>query len=291
MASRRRWSLGLLSFLLLALGPLVLGLGFALLYSLGLIGRLSEGLTLEHWQAVLGGAEFYQSLGYSLAIALVSIGVSTLLALLLVSWAKESLQRGALALALYLPLALPTAVVAFLGFQWWSGGGLLARAAYQLGWIASSEDFPVLINDRLGVGIVLAHLGMATPFLAVYFSALYRSERVAQFRELAQTLGMPARAAAWRVVMPVLLWRGRATLLLYGMFVFGSYEIPLLLGSQSPQMLTVLTVRKLSRFSLHDVPQTYVIVVCYAVLVLMVFGLWAGWRRYAARLEPQTLVP
>lgn len=68
--------------------------------------------------------------------------------------------------------------------------------------------------------------------------------------------------------MPVLLRQSFPTLVLYFIFVMGSYEIPLLLGSQSPQMMSVLTIRKLQRFDLTDMPQAYVVGVLYTVFVV-----------------------
>ena len=263
-----------IGFVVLALGPMLLGLGYASLYSLGLIGRLSEGLSFEHWEAVLGSWDFYESLVFSLLMAVASIGISTLLALGLVSWLGDRMHQGVWALAGYLPLAFPAVVVAYLGFQWLSAGGLFSRLAYQLGMVEGTADFPELINDSLGLGILAAHVCMATPFLWVYFAALYRQEGVSALVRVSQTLGLGGWGQVWRVIAPVLLWRGRSTLILYGMFVVGSYEIPLLLGSQGRPMLSVLVVRKLSRFSLADIPQGYVMLVCYGCLVMLFLGLW-----------------
>ncbi len=71
-----------------------------------------------------------------------------------------------------------------------------------------------------------------------------------------------------RVVVPLLLRRAAAPLLLYFIFVLGSYEVPLLLGTQSPQMVSVLTVRKLRGYDLAGYPEGYVVATLYAGLVL-----------------------
>jgi putative spermidine/putrescine transport system permease protein len=173
--------------------------------------------------------------------------------------------------------------VAFLGFISLSDAGLLARFAYHLGLLEATTDFPSLINDRWGIGIVTAHVFMASPFLTLYFASLYRSERVEELRELAGSLGLAPKQQFVKLVMPLLLRRGRATLGLYSMFVFSSYEIPLLLGSQEPAMYAVLTIRKLQRFNLADVPQAYVMSVCYAIFMLLGLLLWRSWKVWHRR--------
>ena len=55
---------------------------------------------------------------------------------------------------------------------------------------------------------------------------------------------------------------------MYFIFLLGSYEIPLLLGVQAPQMLSVLTVRKLRDFDLHTQPEAYALAVLYSGFVL-----------------------
>lgn len=258
-------SLGL--FLALTALPITLGIGYSLLRSTGLAGFGAEGFTLRHWEAVLSGGEFWRSLGISFWVAACSIGLSLILALAAVLKEPERWQRGSLSWLMYLPLTLPAMVVAFVVFQTLSGAGLVSRLAYSIGLTSGIEDFPNWINDSWGTGIIAAHVFMATPFFIIFFAELYQSERLGEYAQLAATLGATARQSARRVVMPVLLRQSLPTLALYFIFVMGSYEIPLLLGSQSPQMLSVLTIRKLQRFDLSDIPQAYVIGVLYMAFV------------------------
>lgn len=271
-----------LVFLLLTVGPIALGLGYAGLYSLGIVGLLGSGFTFSHWSAVLKNAEFWWSLGFSAGVAGITILLSTTLSLMAVLRWRDRTLRGLRAYVFYIPLAIPATVMAFLIFQWLGDAGLLSRLAYQLHLTGSTTDFPTLINDQYGIGIIAAHLLMATPFLVIFFSNLYLSERVTQLRDLAATLGLTPGATARRLIVPLLLRQGRATLLLYGIFVFSSYEIPLLLGSQSPAMVSILAIRKLQRYNLGDIPQAYVISVLYAVCLLAVLLLWLVWSRYRA---------
>lgn len=273
MQSRAK-NISLLFFLILTAVPLGAGLIYALLYSLGLTGILNSGFTLAHWQKLLLGNEFWWSLGFSGWIAFATMAISVALALAAVLRWQRAFEGRFLSFLIYLPLVFPAMVMGFYTFQMLSKSGVLSRVSYQLGWIDNLNHFPDWINDNWGIGIIVAHAFMATPFLIILFSNLYQNERLDEFVKLAETLGASRQQIVWRVTTPVLLHRAFATLVLYFIFVMSAYEIPLLLGSQSREMISVLTIRKLQRFNLNDIPQAYAISVLYgAVLITLVVNL------------------
>ncbi|MDZ7682821.1 MAG: hypothetical protein U5J63_14170 [Fodinibius sp.] len=224
---------GILLFLALAVLPLILGIIYALLYSVGAIGLISDGLTLSYWQRALTDSQFWLSIGYTFYIALTTIGLTIGAALVLSLYFKNELQGGVAGFSIYVPLAFPAIVVAFLVFQLASQSGLFARIAYQLGFIADSSSFPELVNDPLGIGIIAAHTFMATPFFTLYFMNIYDQAHVGKLRQVAESLGASSYAQLRRIVVPMLLKRAFPTLTLYTIFVMGSYEIPLILGRQT----------------------------------------------------------
>jgi putative spermidine/putrescine transport system permease protein len=65
----------------------------------------------------------------------------------------------------------------------------------------------------------------------------------------------------------MLLQRALPNILLYFIFIFGAFEVPLLLGRSDPETVSVLAVRKLQRFNLLDLPQGYAIAVLYTLFV------------------------
>jgi len=265
-------------FLVLAALPLLAGWLYASGYSLGLTGLLNEEFTLAHWDAVLRDRAFWRSLGFRIYIALLSIGLATAIALLaVVNW-QDNFRHGWLSYAVYLPLTVPAIVVGFFTFQLFAKGGLLSRISYQLGITASLVDFPDWVNDPLGVGIIVAHTWMAVPFFMLLFYNLFRSEGLAALGQVASSLGAGRRQVVRKIYVPVLLRCAYPILVLYGLFVAGSYEIPLLLGTQSPQMISVLAIRKLQRFNLMDVPQAYAISVFFVLMVVSLLW-WVQGRK------------
>jgi len=281
-AGGRLEAAGFALYLAIAVLPIAGSLVYGFLYTVGLAGLLARGFTLESWAKVLGSRELWTSWGLSLYVAGAVAALSTATGLALALAFRRALDRGPLAYAIYLPLALPGTVAGFLAFEILSPAGLLSRLAFKIGLTCGLTDgiagFPALTNDRWALGIVATHAALATPFFALLFAELYRSERIADFAALSRSLGASGRQTLARVIVPILLSRAATNVLLLFVVVLGSYEIPLLLGRQSPQMLSVLTFRKYQRFDLLDKPQAFVHSILYTLVALAIVALALGHR-------------
>ncbi len=255
-------------FLMLAVLPLVLGIGYALMYSFGLTGVLTEGFTFEYWVEVFSKSEMLSSFGFSLYIASVSMLIAVGTALFFSIIFNKELQKGIGSYMFYFPLSIPAMVAAFFIFQLFSKGGWVSSIGFQLGLIDSISAFPDLINDKYGIGIIAAHVLLAVPFFTIYFLNVFKTENLKELGELAITLGTKSKEISTKVYIPILFSRSLPTLVLYYIFILGSYEIPLLLGRESSEMVSVLAIRKLRRFNLNDIPEAYIIALVYIVIVL-----------------------
>lgn len=221
-----------------------------------------------HWRQILGDTSYWRSLIFSGFIALATVLISGGIALLFSLRYRKAL--GGKMTLLYLPLTIPAIVMAFFVFQFLSKAGFLSRLTNAIGLTSGLESFPDLVNDQFGIGILLAHIFMATPFFMILFLQIYENERVDRYVQLARTLGCSAQNIRRRIQFPIMIHRAAPTLILYFIFAFGSYEIPLLLGSQSPQMISVYTIQKLQRFNLNDIPLAYTSSLIYAIFVLTI---------------------
>lgn len=255
-------------YILLTVLPLGAGLVYALFYASGVTGILTEGVTFSNWGKVFS-RELFLSLVYSGGIALVVMLITVFFAMITTVHHHTKINKGWMSYIAYLPLAVPAIVAAFFTLQLLGNSGLLARLAAGLGLISSPMDFPDMVNDTWAIGIIVSHIMLAFPFFLLLYVNLYKNERLGELEQLSTTLGASPKDIFRKVQMPVLLKRSMPTVVLYYLFVFGSYEIPLILGQQSPQMVSVLVIRKLSKFNLADVPQAYGIAAVYTVLVIV----------------------
>ncbi|WP_129671725.1 ABC transporter permease [Candidatus Chloroploca sp. Khr17] len=205
-------------------------------------------VSLDAYASVLSGAtpagrEFWAALGFSLWVT----GISTLLssvAALLLAVALSNRRRPAsqaTLLALNANLALPHMVWAIALLLLLAQSGLMARVAAALGLIATPAEFPVLVRDQAGIGIILHYVSKEIPFLVLIVLAVLRTQGHA-YAEVATTLGAGPWMRVWRVTLP-LVWPGlSAGALLVFAFIFGAYEVPALLGVSYPRVLAVLAL-------------------------------------------------
>lgn len=225
-------------------------LAYGVAQSLGLMSVIGQdALSLGAYQNLLSGQglagrEFWGSLGYSLWISLASTLVSSATALLIAVWLSE--RRGGSGnvdtLALNWNLAFPHLVWAVALLLFLSQSGLLARWAATFGLIQTPADFPVLVRERYGIGIILHYVSKEIPFLVLILLAVLRVQP-AGYNLVAENLG----ASRWQrlryVTLPLVTPALLSGALLVFAFVFSSYEVPALLGVGYPRMLPVLALR------------------------------------------------
>jgi putative spermidine/putrescine transport system permease protein len=262
-------------FLLFTLFPLATGFIYAFLYSIGMVGALSNGFTWIHWQAVLSSDNFIFSLFTSLIIAVISLSVSMMLALFFtIKLNQPPIHHSSfIRHHFYLPLSIPPIIAAFLTLQFLGNSGMISRIFYKLGFISNTETFPALVNDKWYLGVIFTQIIMTFPFLTLLFLNFYKTYKINDLEQLSTTLGATKNQIRNRVIVPILWEKARPNLILFLIFLMSSYEIPLLLGRQSPMMLSVLISQKFRKFNLADIPQAYVMTVIYAVLVFILVGL------------------
>lgn len=255
-------------YLALTAVPLLSGVVYIILYSLGLTGLISEGFTLAYWKQAFESTGILASMLYSLWIALATIATSITIALLFVFLYRPK-EQIRIPYYLFLPLSIPYMVMGFFSFQLLSGSGMLSRISYHMGFTASIGEFPGLINDSFGFGIIFSHVFLATPFFIIMFLTIYQNERLAKLMEISSSIGVNFAYFYRKVAMPVIIRKAIPFLMIYTIVFAGSYEIPLLLGVQSPEMIAVFIVRKLQKFNLMDIPVAYVATIIYAALVIL----------------------
>lgn len=258
----------------------VILLGASLIYgvaqSLGLMSVIGQdSISLDAYINLLSGQgmagrEFWGSLAFSLWISISSTLISAFLALLLAVWLSELKRTGAAEnLALNWNLAFPHLVWAVALLLFFSQSGLLARWAATLGLIQTPAEFPVLVRDRSGIGIILHYVSKEIPFLALIVLAVLRRQSTG-YTQVAENLGATRwqriRLVTLPLVAPALL---SGTLLVFA-FIFSSYEVPALLGVNYPRMLPVLALRFFNDPDLRSRADGMAISLIITIIVLVV---------------------
>ena len=178
-----------------------------------------------------------------------------------------------MAYAIYLPMAFPSVVAAFFFFQLLGNAGFLSRLFYHIGITNSINAFPDLVNDKFGIGIILAQLFLSLPVFVLLYLSLIVNENIDNLKLLAASLGATKKQVLWQITIPILFKKSFPTIVLFFIFKLGSYEIPLLLGRSNPETISVFIARKMQRFNLMDIPQGYAVAVLYAMMVFILLSI------------------
>src|SRR3954469_22525997 len=216
----------------LVLGALFAGgVGLALVQSLGDFPPAGEhSFTLAHYRALATDPELRVSIAMTFLLASIATAISAAAGLGL-ALALRNVSRGSRTLSalLQMPISIPHLAMAVLVVDVIGQSGLMARLAYAVGLVSVPADFPALVNDRYGAGIVTAYVLKETPFIALVTLAMLR-RTAADYELAAATLG----ASAWQrfryVTLPLVAPSVISAALLVFAFIFGAFEVPYILG-------------------------------------------------------------
>ena len=257
-------------------------LGTSLIYgiaqSLGYISVIGEReLSLSAYQNLAigqgaAGREFWGSLGYSLWISLASTILSAIGALFLATLLNRRPSNFD-TFALNWNLAFPHLVWGVFMLLLLTQSGLLARWADALGIIHAPVDFPVLVRDRFGFGIILTYLGKEIPFLTLLILALLRTQSEG-YLLVAENLGANAWQRFRLITLPLVRPALVSGSLLVFAYIFGAYEVPALLGVRYPRTLPVLALESFTNPDLRARSEGMAIslIIAFIVLLIAVFA-------------------
>lgn len=223
-----------------------------------------DGLTLAWWREVLADPAFVSSLGFTAYLTVVTTVISAGLAIALAAALRHTPLARFLAT---LPVLMPHLLAAVVAALWLAPGGLVDRT---LG------DLPVqLVRDRAGLGILLVYVLKETPFLALLVLAAWGPEVHAR-EEAARVLGADRRRRLALVVWPAIRAPLAIGSLIVAAFVFGSFEVPLVVGPTAPTTVATYALDQTKTASLSGQALA-------AVALLITSGVSVGLALIAAR--------
>ncbi|MBM9520751.1 sugar ABC transporter permease [Desulforhopalus vacuolatus] len=261
--------------LLPALLPFVIffagGIGVTLIQSFGMMNPLVHYDSI--WTAyttILTNSHFIISILFSLYVALVSsilaIVFGTLLAYTI--WKLHPAMQVK-TLVYKIPLILPHIAVAFITMIFLSRSGIISSICHSLGIISSIEDFPNLIFSQYGIGEIVAYTAKESSFAALMaMSVLLKFDR--RYLDTARQLGAGRMRIFFMVVLPRLREILVTTFLILFIYSFGAFEIPYMLGTASPGMLSLQVY---NYYFMHDLSERPVamalLMILFAVSALL----------------------
>jgi len=261
--------------LLLFTGGLALGIiqSFGYLPAAGL-----TTFTLDAYRKIFAMPGFVRSAAFTLFVSVCTTMLSVVFGIG-TAFALRGRTGRAATFVYQIPLTVPHLVVAVAVMMLVSQSGLTSRVLFQLGLIGEPADFPALLYDPYGVGIILVYVWKQIPFIGLITLSVLQSVGE-NYEGLSRTLGASRWQTVRHVLIPLLLPAIVPGSIIIFAFVFGSFEVPLLLGKSYPSMLSVLAYRLYIDVDLTMRPEAMATSVLIALFVLALTVLY----RFAADL-------
>ncbi|QFT87877.1 Inner membrane ABC transporter permease protein YnjC [Bacillus sp. THAF10] len=257
---------------MLALLPAVLFIGLIVVYGL-LMSFLESisgayGWTIEHYLGIFKEERFVDSLSYSLYIAGISTLASLIIGLVVTKLIYHYLKNVESRMLVWIPMLFPHFVWGYMMVLLFSQTGWFSSLLLAGGLIQESSDFPILITDEKGIGIILTYIWKEVPFVVLLLLPVYLN-MPKQLPMVVKTLGGNSwnvfRTVEWPWVFPVIVEAG----IIVFAFVFSAFELPYLLGTTYPQMVPVLAYEWFYQGDWSKRPLAYVAMILITLIILM----------------------
>lgn len=263
------------------------GIVFTLLQSFNQFLPYSYPGIFSSYKAVLCDPWFYRTFFFSVYIGAVSASASVLLGLLTASlfWCLPLKWQKAGTLYKVL-LVMPHLSIAYFVMLFFSKTGIVSSFLFNTGMIENYEQFPVLVFDSYGIGIILSYILKGTPFAVLMVSALLKNLDKG-FLDTAGMLGAGKVRIFLEIIVPSVKPAAEASFLILFLYSFGAFDIPFLIGSSRPDMVSVSVYSLYFRRDLVNRPQA--MAVLSIMLLFSIFFIYL-YSVISARLDERVKI-
>lgn len=264
--------------LLPATGVIVLlffgGLFDGLLKSLGYFPAIGERqMNLDAYTNLLASDSFWDSLELTVRVAAISsllaglLGGLLAIALFLLNQYSEDENSRLWNRLFQLPLTIPHLVAGYVIVLLFTQSGVISKLLASVGMIDEMTDFPVLVNDPFGWGIILAYTWKEVPFvLLMVYPVLARIQK--SWREVSRVYGAGNWNFIREIALPIMMPSWIIAVFIVFVFTFSAFEIPFLLGVTYPGMLPVYSFQLYTDGSLSDRPEALAVNIILALMTI-----------------------
>ena len=244
------------------------GLIFALIESFFVYPEANFSIrhfSIANYITLIRDIEFYLSLLCTFTVAVISTLVAVCGGVVLALFLRKiDASRQVARIAFQLPITIPHLIAAICVMLLLSQSGILARV---LGF-SDPAHFPVLVNDRRAIGIILTYLWKEIPFIGLIGLSTLQSIGH-NYEAVAETLGANRWEVFRRVLLPMLSRAIMPVSVIVFAFIFGSYEVPFVLGVSYPPLLPILAYRKFIHPNVSFRPEAMALNIIIAIIMIV----------------------
>ena len=251
---------------------LLLAVGYAVPVASNIVLSLQndagQWVGFENWADVLGSYYFLDSLLFTLKVALASTALAMVIAVVCALALRRTFVGKKLVVLMFqLNLTIPRMAAAMMMLLLLSQTGLASQVTHALGITQGTSDFPWLVNDSQGLGLIITFTWKFFPYIGMSVLGVLQGASL-EYEDQAAVLGVGRFRRFWHVTLPMIIPATSIASIIVFAAAFGDYEIPWVLGTSTHRALSVYTYLKYSDPALMDRPESYVLMVAM-MLVLM----------------------
>ncbi len=215
-------------------------------------------IQFSYYSQIFGSADFWESLALTFKLAIISTIIASFagLGIIFCIYVVRSYGKGntvGIQRFFQIPMLFPYLVAGYVVFLMFSQSGWISRVLFGVGIISQMGDFPALINDRWGIGIIIAYVWKTTPFVVLMlYPIILRIE--SGWVDAGRIFGFTRAGFFTEAVLPLIMPTLKVSAYIIFTFVFCAFEIPYLLGSTYPKALPVYAYQIYSFGSFEDRP-------------------------------------
>lgn len=265
--------------LLPAAGTIILlffgGIFDGLLKSFGYFPAIGEtDLSVAAYDRLLHSSAFWESMALTLRVAALSsllsavIGALVAVALFFLNDSMKTASPKAWHRLFQFPLTIPHLVAGYIVVLLFMQSGFVSRLLAAFGWIDEITDFPVLVNDPFGWGIILAYAWKEAPFVALMLYPVL-SRIHGSWREVSRVFGAGTWQFVREVVVPIMMPAWAIATFIVFVFTFSAFEVPYLLSVTYPSVLPVYSYQLYTSGMLSDRPEALAVNMILAAITIL----------------------
>jgi putative spermidine/putrescine transport system permease protein len=252
------------------------GLVEGFIQSLGLtsIYDVSQ-ISFKHYEELLKSSEFWDCFFLTIKISIIStlisvfLGLFIIFLLFIIKTSKYSRFTLVIKNFFQIPMLFPYLVSGYIIFMIFTQSGWISSILFNMGIIEKITDFPVIINDEFGFGIIIAYIWKTSPFVVLMlFSVVLKVE--SSWVELGYMLGASRFNFFKEVIFPLLISPLKISSFIIFTYTFADFEIPFLLGVTYPKMISVYSYQIYMNGNLIDRPKALAINVLTIIIILSI---------------------
>ncbi len=236
--------------------------------------KTGDFVGLDNWVAVVTSYYFIDSLLFTLKVAVVSTALAMAIAVACALALRRTFVGKKLVVLMFqFNLTIPRMAAAMMLLLLLSQTGFLSQIARFAGITQGTADFPYLIQDQAGVGLVIAFTWRFFPYIGMSVLGILQGASQ-EYEDQAAVLGVGRFRRFWHVTLPMIVPATSIASIIVFAAAFGDYEIPMVLGNSTHRVLSIYTYLKYSDPAMMNRPESYVLMVSMIVVLVVVILLY-----------------